>query len=135
MPTEILQAIPDPSRWTSEKALEWASRLKVSTTALARALKGAGLIDDAKAAIVKSVRMPEAQKSDPELPADLSPRSRQRKAEMLRLGLSDFYVSRCFDAYEESHISAGRLAEMLLIAPEDLGEVAGLYGGRLLHAR
>jgi Zn-dependent peptidase ImmA (M78 family)/transcriptional regulator with XRE-family HTH domain len=135
MPPEVLGAIPEPGRWTPEKAQEWAGKLKVSTAALARALKDAGLVDEAGAAVVRSGRVPAESKSDPELPADLSPSPRQRKAALLRMGLSDFYVSRCIDAYEEGHITAGRLAEMLLVPPQEVGEVAGLYGRRLASVR
>jgi Zn-dependent peptidase ImmA (M78 family) len=133
MPPEFLRAIPESHYWNPQKALEWASKLKVSTAALARALRDAGLIDQTIEAQLKAVRVPPELKSDPELAQDLSPGSRRRKEEMLRMGLSDFYMERCLKAYEDGEITAGRLAEMLLIEPQELDELARLYGRRLFH--
>ncbi len=47
LPPELLKNIPDPSIWDERKSIEVASKLKVSTIALAVALKEAGFIDDA----------------------------------------------------------------------------------------
>jgi Zn-dependent peptidase ImmA (M78 family)/transcriptional regulator with XRE-family HTH domain len=67
MPPEFLSQIPDSRRWTPEKAIDWASRLKVSTEALAYALKNANLISEFVEAQIKSVRVPLEMKIDPEL--------------------------------------------------------------------
>ncbi|MBD2384152.1 XRE family transcriptional regulator [Cylindrospermum sp. FACHB-282] len=126
MPPESLSNIPDSRNWTSAKAIQWANRLKVSTEALAYALKNANLISDE--AQVKSVRVPSYMKIDPELPEDLSIGSRQRKEGLLKRGLSSFYVGLCFDAYYQKFISAGRLAEMLLVDDHELNNIATIYG-------
>jgi len=133
MPPEFLLAVPDPKQWPVSKAIEWASRLKVSTTALAIALKDAGLITDTTVQQLKSVAVPADAKVDAELLVTLSPASRSRKLDMLKRGLSSFYVDLCFRAYREDAISAGRLAEMLLVPPQDVHSVAKLYGEELAH--
>jgi Zn-dependent peptidase ImmA (M78 family)/transcriptional regulator with XRE-family HTH domain len=128
MPPEFLQQIPDFNVWNHEKAIEWANKLKVSTTALANALEDAKFISKNVALDIKSVRVPRYLKVDPELPESLSIASRQRREELLKRGLSNFYVGLCFDAYEQGFISAGRLAEMLLTSKYELTEIASFYG-------
>lgn len=133
MPPEFLQRIPDARIWDVKKAIDWANRLKVSTEALAYALKNAQLISEEIVEEIKSERVPPNMKSDPELPDDLSSQSRQRIEQCLRKGLSRFYVGLCFDAYESSIISAGRLAEMLLICESELKEMANLYNRSIYY--
>ncbi len=133
MPPEFLRRIPDAKSWSPEKGIEWANRLKVSTQALAYALKDANLISDAVETLIKSVKVPAASKVDPELPTSLSLTSRERREGLLRRGLSTFYVGLCFDAYEQGMISAGRLAEMLLVDEKELLTIANIYGRSLTY--
>ena len=133
MPPDFLRNIPDSSNWTTDKAIDWANRLKVSTEALAIALRNANLISQSIEAQIKSVKVPLDRKIDPEFPVSLSPGSRQRREQSLKRGLSTFYVSLCLDAYEQDFISAGRLAEMLLVSERELGEMADLYGRTLRY--
>lgn len=133
MPPEFLKSIPNARSWDAEKALEWANRLRVSTEALAYALKNADLISISTVAEIKSVRVPSTMKIDPELPESLSVGSKGRRKELLRKGLSLFYVDLCFEAYERQIIPSGRLAEMLLISERELSEMANIYGKRLSY--
>jgi Zn-dependent peptidase ImmA (M78 family)/DNA-binding XRE family transcriptional regulator len=133
MPPDFLRNIPDSSSWTTDKAIDWANRLKVSTEALAIALRNASLISQTIETQIKSVKVPSERKVDPELPASLSPGSRERREKSLKRGLSTFYVSLCFDAYEQGFISAGRLAEMLLVSERELNAMAGIYGRTLKY--
>lgn len=133
MPPDFLRNIPDSSNWTTDKAIDWANRLKVSTEALAIALKNANLISPSTEMIIKAVKVPSDRKNDPELPASLSPASRLRREKSLKRGLSIFYVNLCLDAYERDFISAGRLAEMLLVSERELNEMADLYGRALMY--
>lgn len=133
MPPEFLSNIPDSRSWTPDKAIDWANRLKVSTEALAYALKNANLISESVEEQIKLVRVPSDIKIDPELPETLSPGSRQRRKQSLKRGLSIFYVGLCFDAYEQGFVSAGRLAEMLLVNEHGLGEIADIYGRTLRY--
>ncbi|MEH2221492.1 MAG: XRE family transcriptional regulator [Nostoc sp.] len=128
MPPEFLQKIPDSQTWTPEKAIEWANKLKVSTEALANALKSANFISENVEIQIKAVRVPRDLKVDPELPESLSFGSHQRREELLKRGLSNFYVGLCFDVYEQGFISAGRIAEMLLVSKYELTEIASIYG-------
>jgi Zn-dependent peptidase ImmA (M78 family)/transcriptional regulator with XRE-family HTH domain len=133
LPRELLREIPEPDVWTTDKALEWAAHLKVSTAALANALSDATLIDAATAAQLKSVQVPAHLKEDVELPHTLSPASVERRKLLLERGLSNFYVNLCFDAYERGEVSAGRLTEMLLTSRSELTDLADLYGRALSH--
>lgn len=132
MPRDFLRAIPDSSVWTPEKGVEWAARLNVSTAALANALHDSKLIDDSAMAELKGSKVPAAEKVDVEL-AGLSRAPLARKQELLQRGLSTFYVGLCFDAYEQTLISAGRMAEMLLVDSKGLEEIAQLYGRSLRY--
>jgi|688.fasta_scaffold166433_2 Zn-dependent peptidase ImmA (M78 family)/transcriptional regulator with XRE-family HTH domain len=133
MPPDFLRNIPDSSNWTPDKAIDWANKLKVSTEALAIALRNAGLISPSTEKQIKAVKVPLDRKIDPELPASLSPASRLRREQSLKRGLSTFYVNLCLDAYERDFISAGRLAEMLLVSERELNEMADLYGRALMY--
>ncbi|HEY9802889.1 MAG TPA: ImmA/IrrE family metallo-endopeptidase [Leptolyngbyaceae cyanobacterium] len=133
MPPEFLSKIPNPRVWDSDKAIEWANELKVSTTALAIALKDANLISEDEEKQIKAVRVPRDWKADPELPDDLSVGSRQRREQLLKRGLSNFYVELCFDVYEQGFISAGRLAEMLLTSKYELIEIANISGRNIKY--
>lgn len=81
---------------------------------------------------IRGLRVPRESKVDPELPASFSDVQRRRKAHLLELGLSDYYVGRCFDALHTGAISIGRVAEALLCSQSELAELATMYG-RTLH--
>jgi Zn-dependent peptidase ImmA (M78 family)/transcriptional regulator with XRE-family HTH domain len=125
MPPNLL---PRVQHWTTERASEWAQKLRVSTTALAIALREAGLIDEPTAAIIRSVRVPSAEKIDPEAPGSLTDRQRERRIALLKRGFSDYFVGLCFDAHQQGTISAGRLSEALLADHVELREISSLYG-------
>ena len=132
MPPASLALLPDPSRWSEADAIRWANDFRVSCHALAIALKEAELIDEPMANRIQRMRVPRESKIDPELPDSLSASQRERKARLLELGLSDFYVGLCFDAFSNEIISVGRLAEALLSSQAELTELASIYG-RSLH--
>lgn len=112
-------------------ALRWANDLRVSCDALGIALKEAKHIDEAASKRIRRLRIPREAKIDPELSEGLNPTRRERKARLLELGLSDFYVGLCFDALSAGAISVGRLAEALLCSQGELAELAALYGRKL----
>jgi Zn-dependent peptidase ImmA (M78 family)/DNA-binding XRE family transcriptional regulator len=132
MPPRFLAQLPAPSQWNEADAQRWANDLRVSCAALAIALKEARLIDEDGYLRISRFRVPREAKVDPELSADLNALQRERKARLLELGLSDSYVSLCFEGYSAGVISIGRLAEALLCDQGDLTELASLYG-RSLH--
>jgi Zn-dependent peptidase ImmA (M78 family) len=131
MPPAFLSKLPAPSKWTDVDALRWANELRVSCIALAISLKEAKLIDKATYDRISRLRVPQKAKIDPELPVSLNTTQHQRKTHLLELGLSDFYVSLCFEGYSAGVISIGRLAEALLCSHGELAELAKLYGRTL----
>ena len=132
MPPASLALLPDPLRWSEVDAIRWANDFRVSCHALAIALKEAKLIDEPTANRIQRMRVPRESKIEPELPDSLNASQRERKARLLELGLSDFYVGLCFDAFSNGIISVGRLAEALLSSQAELTELASIYG-RSLH--
>lgn len=128
LPPEFLKQIPECHSWDTEKALQWANKLKVSTEALAYALKNSNLIDLNTEKLIKSVRVTKHLKNDPEIPDNLSSKSKMRKKILLENGLSTYYVNLCFKAYRANIITAPRMAEMLLVDQVELSEIADLYG-------
>ena len=132
MPPAFLAKIPDPTRWSDADALRWANELRVSCSALGIALKEANLVDADTSDRIRRLRVPREAKVDPELPDTLNSSQRERKRQLLELGLSDFYVGLCFDALRANVISVGRLAEALLCSQAELTGLATLYG-RALH--
>lgn len=133
MPPEFLRQIPESTAWNASKLIQWANQLKVSTEALVYALSDARLIDGQTADTLKNIRVPSEAKVDPEIPAGLPERSKERKRQLLAIGLSDFYVELCFEAYASAAISRGRLAECLLMDDVELQEIATLYGRSLTY--
>jgi len=133
LPPALLNSLGDPQSWDESQFLQHAIRLMVNAATLAYALREAGRIDDARTEAFKKLKVPAAHKTDPEIPADLAPKSRERKQELLQRGLSDSYVALCFDGYHQGIVSASRLAEMLLISEMELGALAALYGRPLSH--
>ncbi len=132
MPPAFLAKLPDPSKWSESDATRWANELRVSCHALSIALKNARLIDAHTADRIRSMRVPRETKVDPELPDTLITSQRERKIKLIELGLSDFYVGLCFDAFSNGVISLGRLAEAMLASQAELGAIAEIYG-RSLH--
>ncbi|RJP22910.1 MAG: ImmA/IrrE family metallo-endopeptidase [Candidatus Abyssobacteria bacterium SURF_5] len=132
MPPEFLKKIP-VRVWDLSQVLDWAVKLMVNIDPLLYALCALGLMSTSEMNQIKKRRVRLDKKSDPELPENLSPRARTRKEELLKRGLSDFYVKLCFDAFENGIISGGRLAEMLLITEPEIMEIAALYGRGMGH--
>jgi Zn-dependent peptidase ImmA (M78 family) len=128
MPPEFLCKLPSPSSWTEAEAQHWANELRVSCEALGFALKEAQLVDETASARIRKFRVPREAKIDPELPRSLNDTQRARKETLLERGLSGQYVGLCFEAYGQSAISLGRLAEALLCSRGELAELARLYG-------
>ena len=134
VPATFLRGIPQPRTWNQQKALEWANKLKVSTEVLAYALKRERLINSAIVDIIKGVRVPKKDKVDPEIPATLTPQSKERKIHLLERGLSTYYVNLCFEGYRSGIASAARLAEMLLVETDaELRALASVYGEHLQY--
>lgn len=133
LPASLLASIPDNTNWKAEKILQYAVRLQVSAEALSYALEGGGLISKAEVARYRDLRLGPTAVPDPELPPSLSARSRARKVELLQRGLSDTYVELCFEAYNQSIVSRGRLAELLFVSESELVELSTLYGRPLSY--
>jgi len=131
MPPAFLAQLPDPALWTDAEAQKWANNLRVSCTALAISLKEAKLIDTGTYNRIRNLHVPREAKIDPELSENLTATQRQRKSHLLELGLSNDYVSLCFEGFSAGVISIGRLAEALLCSHGELAELASLYGRTL----
>ncbi len=130
LPPEILKKIP-AQRWSGAEISLWANKLKVSTTALAIGLKESSLIDEDTYKELVKVRVRADLKTDPELEA-LTGKPLARKRVLLQKGLSFAFVSLCFDALSEGIITNAKAAEMLLIAEDELPDLASLFHVKLL---
>lgn len=126
LPPEVVAAIP-VTIWDEQQVLRWSGQFKVSASALAYSLKEASVIDDATLGRLKRVRLQRELKIDPEL-SGLSPRALERKQELLQRGLSTYYVELCFQALSDGLVSAGRVAEMMLVSDFEVAEIASLFG-------
>lgn len=124
MPESVLQKI---SPINESNAAHWAQELRVSTAALAKALKDAKLIDPDFATQISRVRN-NTFKIDPEAPENLTTSQRTRRLALLERGLSDYFVNLCFEAHYKQLISTGRLIEVLHVSHSELADVAILFG-------
>lgn len=125
--------LPKGQQWTDSLAMQWAQKLRVSTTVLSISLKEAGLINDGTAKLIRSVRVQAQEKIDPEAPDTLTEKQRTRRLTLMERGLSDYYVGLCFEAYHKGIISAGRLSEALLGDHAETREIAILFGRSIQH--
>lgn len=107
--------------------------LKVSTEALSFALLTAQRVDQDTAKLIRSVRVPMADKVDPEAPDYLTEVQVNRRKQLLERGLSDYYVGLCFEAHQRGLISAGRLGEALLADHRETREISILYGRSIVN--
>jgi Zn-dependent peptidase ImmA (M78 family) len=133
LPPESLKLLPADLSWTPETVTKWGIRFRVNPEPLLFALKDIGRVSEQQVADLRSVRIPPNKKNDPELSNSLSANTSRRVREMLERGLSAPYVKLCFDAYDQSIVSAARLAEMLLADPGHVTDIAALYGRVLRH--
>jgi Zn-dependent peptidase ImmA (M78 family) len=128
LPPEVLRRkLPSTIQWTREQTLNVSSQLQVNPQTLAIALKDSGTISNRDYEQIASIKLPRQSKVDPELPTSLSPRSFERRQEMLQRGLSTYYVELCLGAYSQNLITKARLAEMLLVDERELFDIAGLF--------
>lgn len=128
LPPEMLRGkLPTAIQWTREQVLNVSSQLQVNPQTLAIALKDAVTISQKDYELIASIKLPTQSKIDPELPASLSPRSFERRQEMLQRGLSTYYVELCLEAYSQNLITRARLAEILLVDERDLFDIADLF--------
>jgi len=125
LPPVLLEKLP-VTKWTQTEASRWATRLKVSTSALAIGLKESDKIDEAKYKELIQARVAQESKTDPELEG-LTAKSLARKLSLLKRGLSSFYVSLCFDAISEGIVTNAKAAEMLLVDEAELSELAEMF--------
>ena len=130
MPLTMLKRI---SSWDESSARHWAQEFRVSTAALAKALKDAKLVDESVARIIRSVRVPKEDKIDPEARLSLTASQRDRRKGLLERGLSNYYVDLCFSAHDQGLISTGRLAEILLVEHAELSDIGILFSRTLSH--
>jgi len=133
IPQSIIARLSNQTNWTQETIINLADKLKVNISPLLYALKDDGHLTAQQLKYFLAMNLKIKNKHDPEVPPNLSVKSKQRKLELLQKGLSSYYVEICFDAYESGIISAGRLAEILLMQQHDLPEIAELYGRTIRH--
>lgn len=120
------------SNWTEKHVLDVAKKLQVNPEPLAIAMKEAGIIDEEKFSLLRGLKIPTADKLDPEL-RNLSPKYLEAKKNLLQKGLSSHYVRNAFECYNRDIISAGRLAEMLLSSESELLQLLGLFNLQLSY--
>lgn len=135
MPPELLQRLGSPDEWRRpEKIIEVASRLFVSVPALLSALRRDNLIDEATRNDLRRRQLRLPARQEPELRGDLSNRDRERKQRLLSTGLHSSYVHQGLEAHRRGLISLAKLADMLLVEPNDVSDLAELFGTQLRHA-
>lgn len=116
--------------WTEESIRSTALKLKVNPVVLAISLKQTKILNDANFNIFKGVKIPRNEKLDPEL-IGVSDRIYEAKKSCFELGLSPFYIKKCFEAYSAGKITANKMAEMLLTDSNLLPKILGLFNLKL----
>lgn len=133
MPPELIKMIGTPEEWQRpEKVQEAAELLFVSVPAILSALVRDKVIDQNTRAYLRNMNLRLTDKQEPEL-IGFSGRELKRKAGLLAIGLHSTYVSQAFEAHHRGLISAAKLAEILLVDPSEVSELATLFGVSLRH--
>lgn len=125
IPKEALQKFAHV-KFNAEHITNLAYQLKVNVTPLVIALSEQGLLDADQQKEFMGLRLSKGKKIDPELEG-LSEKTYKFKMSLLERGLSSFYVNNVHEAYIKGHISAGKLAEMLLVSEKQLIAILKLY--------
>jgi Zn-dependent peptidase ImmA (M78 family) len=134
MPPELLSRLATPEQWRRpDKIIDVADRLLVSIPALLSALRRDNVIDEATRTALREQRLRLPVKREPELTGDLSARDLERKQALLRLGLHRSYVLKGLEAHQRGLVSLAKLADIFLVDPSDVGELANLFGTSLHH--
>ena len=132
IPQEFLKRFP-PGSWTDKTVLDAAKQLQVNIQPLAIAMKEAGIIDEeGSKALQARLKIPRMDKIDPELKG-LSEVYLTAKTELLERGLSSYYVRKAYACYEEGHITAGKLADMLLCDESSLVQILASFNLKLSY--
>lgn len=132
VPEVFLRNIQNSASWNEAKIIEYSKKMYVNPESLVIGLYNARVISESEKNTYVAIKIPQHEKKDSELPDHLSPKGKERKINLLQKGLSDSYVTMCFDAYREGFISLGRLSEMLLCNNNaELLELCGIYNQRL----
>lgn len=127
VPKDLIDRLPNVP-WTEQRILDLADQLGVNVKVLLIALEREGRMTKDESRTLEQLRISRRAKEDPELPASLSTKGRQRKQTLLERGISTFYAELCFEAVQKELISAARAAEMLLVDDGELRELASLFG-------
>ncbi|AWO01850.1 DNA-binding protein [Chitinophaga alhagiae] len=131
IPKEIFSHAKD-LQWTDENFKLLAKRLQVNAEPLSIAMMNAGAITSMQQKYFKALKLSASDKIDSEL-KDLTPKMYDAKSELLQRGINDFYVRKCYEAYNVGAISSGRLADMLLSNENELVNVLNLFNLRLSY--
>jgi Zn-dependent peptidase ImmA (M78 family) len=124
-----LQTIPYKKSWNDDKIIKYSKKFLINPITLSIALKNENLITNEDFNKYSKLIIPKNEKENPEIKKSLSKKNQEKKLYLLQKGLSDYYVSICFQAYRNKIISKGRLAEMLLcISPNELLLFSEIYG-------
>jgi Zn-dependent peptidase ImmA (M78 family) len=134
VPESAIENIPQNANWNGPKLIEWANRMKVNPKVLEIRLKEKGLLSTIDERSLSGARIPVEIKNDPELPNDLTARSKEKREALLKRGLSYQYIKNCYDAYSRHAITLSRLAEMLLCSDSQVQEIASEFGMEITYA-
>jgi Zn-dependent peptidase ImmA (M78 family) len=129
VPEEAFEKIRE-IKWTENLIIEFSNKLKVNVQTLLIALSNYSKITKDEYDIFKKLKVPISAKEDFELTNFTEKRLFSRKY-VIERGLSDFYINKCYNAYASGDISAGKLAEMLLINDSELPELLNLFSLKL----
>lgn len=111
---------------TEDIIKQTAIKLKVNIQPLLIALKNYKIINQCTYDSFIRLKITQLEKSDHEL-ENLSPNILKAKKTILKMGLSSYYVRKCHEAYQNNHISSGKLAEMLLVSSTELPKLLSLF--------
>lgn len=131
IPKEIFSRVKE-SQWTDDSFQILAKRLQVNAESLSIAMMNAGAISSSQQNHFKTLKINPNDKIDPEL-KDLSPKIYEAKSRLLQRGINDFYVKKCFEAYDFGAISSGRLADMMLCGENELIDLLKLFNLQLTY--
>lgn len=134
IPPELLKMFGDTDQWRRpEKVAEVAGRLFVSIPALLSALKRDKILNVQTINVIRDARPQLPDKQEPELMGNYTALQLERKKALMASGLHASYVQQVFDAHRHGHISLAKVADMLLVEPGEVGDIATLFGTSLRH--
>lgn len=103
------------NKWDNELIMKYCNELRISSKVFCYSMRKSGFFKKSQVDTYENIRIPKNDNKDFELAHSSSEKiQRMKKKYIIELGLSFYYIMKCYNAYENDLISFSKLAELFL---------------------